>query len=92
MSDLPVEKPSMPMHPEIINLWYETIYLRYLLIKILEKNPQISRSITEQTIEEARAEAQIALSDRFADYKIHFTSPNEKQPVLVFEERKSSIE
>lgn len=91
MSDFPLEKHSAQMHPEIINLWYETIYLRFLLIKILESNPQIARNITEKTIEEARSEAQTALSARFPDYKIQFTAPNEKQPIIVFEERKSTI-
>lgn len=58
---------------EIVNLWYEVTYVRFLLIDVLEKNPEIGKCVTEESIQKARTKAQEIVSQRFPDGKLKFT-------------------
>lgn len=58
---------------EIANLWYEVTYLRFLLIDVLEKNPEIGKCVTEESIHQARLKAQEIVAQRFPDGTLKFT-------------------
>lgn len=60
---------------EIFNLWYEVTYLRFLLVHVLQENPEVGKCITEESIQKARKDAQETVQARFPLCKIEFTEP-----------------
>ena len=55
-----------------VNLWYETTYLRYVVMKLLEKNPQVNSNMNQQDFDEARTLAQKEMLDKFPGYGLQF--------------------
>lgn len=55
-----------------VNLWYEVTYLRYVVMKLLEKNPQVNSNMNQQDFDEARSLAQKEMLDKFPGYGLQF--------------------
>lgn len=69
---------------EVLNLWYEITYMRYILNYIIEKNPKMDKCINDEVIEQARMMAQNEVNAKFPSIKIDYPKPNanENHPEL----------
>lgn len=60
---------------EIFNLWYEVNFLRSVLNRILQLNPDLHENLREECFQKAREEAKEIVRKRFPHCKITFDSP-----------------
>ena len=60
---------------EIFTLWYEITFLRMVVNKIMQLNPDLHKEMTEEVYESARNEAQDIVRGRFPNCKLDFTKP-----------------
>ena len=60
---------------EIFDLWYEITFLRMVMNKILEFNPELHCKLNEEVYEEIRKRSQDIVKSRFPDVKIDFSLP-----------------
>lgn len=57
-----------------VNVWYEVTYLRHVMMKILEKNPDVNKNMCPEDFGEARTEAQKQLLEKFPNYGLNFAN------------------
>lgn len=50
---------------EVLDVWYEVTFLRFLLTDILQKAPTLAEHITDETYDRCRKQAQVFLLQRF---------------------------
>jgi len=62
---------------QTVNAWYEITYLRFVLMKILEKNPEINNNMQPEDFSQARSMAQKLLLEKFPHYGLNFTNDND---------------
>jgi hypothetical protein len=57
---------------QVIDLWYEVTYIRILISKILDSNPEIAKCIGLDEIIESKFQAQQIVQTKFPKCKIDF--------------------
>lgn len=69
-SDVNVKGPGIlfDVNQEVLDVWYEVTFLRFLLTDILQKSPDLAATINDDTFNECRKKAQVFLFNRF---KLH---------------------
>lgn len=63
---------------EIFDLWYEITFLRMVMNKILEFNPELHCKLDEEVYDEIRKRSQDIVKSRFPDVKIDFSLPGSR--------------
>lgn len=75
---------------QTVNVWYEITYLRYVLMKVLDKNPEIKNNINPEDFSEARSLAQKLLLEKFPHYGLNFSNYNDAPVDLCEQTAKQS--
>lgn len=72
---------------EIVNLWYEVTYLRFLLIHVLENNPDIGNCVTEESLHKSKELAQEVVLKRFPGLGVTFPEETPKNSTEIKDEK-----
>lgn len=63
---------------EIFCLWYEITFLRMVMNKIMEFNPELHTKMSEEVYEEVRKRSQDIVKSRFPNVGIDFSLPGSR--------------
>lgn len=87
MNDMIDELIGFDSKKQIFDLWYEVTFLRFVLIQILESNPNLNTNID---IEKCRKDAQEVIINKFPLFKIDFSTINEPNSDYIHPEEKKN--
>lgn len=60
---------------EVVNLWYEVTYLRFLIKKIADSNQVVGDLLNNTSYDEIRKDAQEYVTNKFPKLGIKFNNP-----------------
>lgn len=64
------------MMQESMTTWYELAYLRFIIIEIVNANPELAKNFKDELTVKARKSAQEYVRTLFSNQKINFGEPD----------------
>lgn len=71
---------------EIIDLWYEVTFVRFILNNIMIENPEVAKCITKEMLDKTRLDAQEHVKNKFPYMGILFGKEAEEKKQKIQEE------